>query len=65
MNAAAELALAKDCVNKAMLLDQAEAGELGCRDAGAEVNVVVARHLGLGAGNPGLDSLFYFGGSWH
>jgi hypothetical protein len=29
------------------------------------VNVVITGHVGLGAGNPSLDSLFHFGSSWH
>ncbi len=65
MDAAAELAFVKDRVNKAMLLNQAEASELGCRNTGVEVNVVVARNVGLGAGNPALNPCFYFVGSWH
>jgi hypothetical protein len=48
-----------------MLLNQAEASELGCRNTGVEVNVVIARNVGLGAGNPALNPCFNFGGSWH
>jgi hypothetical protein len=65
MDAAAELTVPKDPVNKAMLVDEAEAGELGRDDAGIEVHVVIARHFGLGAGDPSLDPCFYFVGSWH
>ena len=65
MDAAAELTVAKDPVNKAMLVDEAEAGELGRDNAGIEVHVVVARHLGLGAGNTALNPFFHFGGGWH
>jgi len=65
MDAATELAVVKDCVNKAMLVDEAEASELCCDDAGVEVDVVVARHLGLSARNPNLNSRFYFVGGWH
>ena len=65
MDAAAELTVAKDRVNKAMLVDEAEAGELGRDNAGIEVHVVIARHLGLGAGDPAFNSRFYFVGGWH
>jgi hypothetical protein len=65
MDAAAELTVAKDPVNKAMLVDQAEAGELGRDNAGIEVHVVIARHLGLGAGNAVFNACFHFFGSWH
>jgi hypothetical protein len=65
MNAATELAFAKDRVNKAMLFDEAEAGKVAGHNTGVEVNVVIAGHVGLGAGNPSLDSLFHFGSSWH
>ena len=65
MDASAELTFAKDRVNKAMLFDEAEAGELGRDNAGIEVHVVIARHLGLGAGDPSLDPCFYFVGGWH
>jgi hypothetical protein len=65
MDAAAELTVAKNPVNKAMLVDEAEAGELGRDNAGIEVHVVIARHLGLSAGDPTLNPCFYFRGSWH
>ena len=65
MDASAELTFAKDRVNKAMLVDEAEAGELGRDNAGIEVHVVIARHLGLGAGDPAFNSRFYFVGGWH
>lgn len=65
MDASAELTVAKDSVNKAMLVDQAEAGELGRDNAGIEVHVVIARHLGLRARNPAFNSRFHFFGSWH
>jgi hypothetical protein len=48
-----------------MLFDEAEAGKVAGHNTGVEVNVVITGHVGLGAGNPSLDSLFYFGSSWH
>jgi len=65
MDAATELAVAKNAVNKAMLVDETEASELGCDNAGIEVDVVIARHLGLSARDPTLNPCFYFVGSWH
>lgn len=65
MNAATELAFAKDRVNKAMLFDEAEASKVAGHNSGVEVNVVTAGHVGLRARNSSLDSLFDFGGSWH
>ena len=65
MDASAELTFAKDRVNKAMLFDEAEAGKVAGADAGAEVHVVVASHVGLRAGNPAFNSRFHFVGGWH
>jgi hypothetical protein len=65
MDASTELAFAKDLVNTAMLVNQAESSELGCDHAGVEVNVVIARYLSLGPWDSALNSCFYFFGSWH
>ena len=55
MNGATDLALGKDPIDEAVLLDPADAGEGVGDDAGAEMHVVVTLHLGPGTGNPGLD----------
>jgi len=65
MDAAAEFAFAKDRVNTAMLLNQAEVGELSCGNTGIEVHVVIASNLGHGAGDAAFNACFHFFGSWH
>ncbi len=65
MDAAAELTFAKDCVNKAVLFDEAEVGKVVRYNARRKVDVVVTGHLGVRAGNPFFDPCFHFIGGWH
>ena len=65
MDGTAELSLAEDGVDEAVLLDKAEPSEVAGDDARREVDVVGAFHLGAGARNPALDPFLNFGGSWH
>ncbi|GEM_PF-3548043 len=65
MNAATELTFLKDCVNKAMLFDETKPGKVAGHNSGAEVDVVVARHLGFGARNTAFNSCSHFVGGWH
>ena len=65
MDRAAELAVLKDAVDEAMLLDAAEPGEVRGHHAGAEMNLVSGLDVSLCAGYGGLDAQLQFACGGH